>query len=358
MFITTATSVRRTAGAAATIIFAMFAGTAQAETISVGYYSSDKHPLVSSGLINFVEEVETRTNGEITFKLFPAGQLFKPRDSVRSVAAGIADMAQLVIPYHREEFPYSQAINLPRGWGPWELTNTFLRASTQDGLIRDEWEKNNLVPLVMASNPSYEFHTIDTPLTSPADIKGMKVRSSGGLVDDVVESMGATPINITTPETFAALERNTIDSTIYAFSNWKGLNLQEVLGHTTLGVPLPGPSGIGFAISKAKFNALTPEQQSILLEAGRNASIAAQTQILAQNVEALEEFKAGGLKTYEWSSEDIAAMTAGFGGIVATWIAAMDNNGLDGNAIVDELNAFHDAAAADPKAIPAFTAGN
>ncbi len=357
MFITTAKSVRRTAGAAATVIFAMLAGTAQAETISVGYYSSDKHPLVSGGLLSFVEEVETRTNGEITFKLFPAGQLFKPRDSVRSVAAGIADMTQLVIPYHREEFPYSQAINLPHGWGPWELTNTYIRASTQDGLIRDEWKKNNLVPLVLATNPSYEFHTIDTPLNSPADIKGMKVRSSGGVIDDVVQSMGATPINITTPETFAALERKTIDATIYAFSNWKGLNLQEVLGHTTLGVPLPGPSGIGFAISSAKFNALTPEQQSIMLDAGRNASVTAQTQILELNVKALEEFKAGGLKVYEWSSEDIAAMTEGFGSIVSSWVAAMDTNGLDGNAVIAELGAFHDAAD-DPKAIPAFTAGN
>lgn len=358
MLITTITRVRCTAGVAAAATFAMLAGMAQAETISVGYYSSDKHPLVSGGLKTFVEEVETRTNGEISFKLFPAGQLFKPQDSVRSVAAGIADMAQLVIPYHREEFPYSQAINLPHGWSPWELTNTYLRASTQDGLIRQEWEKNNLVPLVMATNPSYEFHTIGTPLTSPADIKGMKVRSSGGVLDDVVKSMGATPITIPTPETFEALERKTIDSTIYAFSNWKGLNLQEVLGHTTLGVPLPGPSGIGFAISKAKFNTLTPEQQNILLEAGRNASVAAQTQILAENDAALEEFKAGGLKLYEWSSEDIAALTEGFSGIVGAWVAAMDSNGLDGNAIVDELNAFHDAAVADPKAIPAFTSGN
>lgn len=358
MPITTVIGVRRTVCTAAAMLLAVLADSAQAETISVGYYSSDKHPLVSGGLKTFIEEVETRTNGEVTFKLFPAGQLFKPQDSVKSVAAKIADMAQIVIPYHREEFPYSQAINLPHGWEPWELTNTYLRASTQDGLIHDEWAKNNLVPLVMATNPSYEFHTIGTPLTSPSDIKGMKVRSSGGVLDNVVESMGATPISIPTPETFEALERKTIDATIYAFSNWKGLNLQEVLGHTSLGAPLPGPSGIGFAISKAKFDTLTPEQQDILLEAGRNASVAAQTQILAENEAAFEEFKANGLMVYEWSSDDIGVMTEKFGGIIDSWVAAMDSSGHDGKAILEQLNEFYDAAAVDPKAIPAYAAGN
>src|SRR5690606_24514729 len=85
---------------------------AAAETLKVGYYIGESHPLVSHGINVFMEEVKAATNGEIDFRVFPAGQLFKPRDAVQSLQTGIADIGLVVMPYHREEFPLSQVINV------------------------------------------------------------------------------------------------------------------------------------------------------------------------------------------------------------------------------------------------------
>ncbi|WP_293947809.1 TRAP transporter substrate-binding protein DctP [Sneathiella sp.] len=329
-----------------------------AETLKVGYYIGEKHPLVSHGINVFMEEVKQATNGEIDFRVFPAGQLFKPRDTVRSLQTGIADIGLVVMPYHREEFPLSQVINVPHGWTPWELTNSYMRASVSPGLIKDEWEKNGLVPLVFSSNAAYEIHTAKLPLPDMASVKGMKIRSSGGVFDDIVTSIGAVPVAIKTPEIVEAIERGTIDATVYAFSNWGSYKLGEVLNHTTVNSGLPGPSGLVYAISKKVFDKLTPEQRQAVLDAGRKASITAQTQTLDMNVEALAELKAKGLKTYEWPAEDVAALKKTFEPIRAKWVSDMEASNHPGKKVLEELEAFHKTAAEAPEDLPAHTLGD
>jgi len=87
-------------------------GGVDARTLRVSYYSGAKHPMIESGINFFMEEVR-KADPSIDFKVFPAGQLGKPADSVRALQSGLADIGQVVVTYHREEMPLSNVINLP-----------------------------------------------------------------------------------------------------------------------------------------------------------------------------------------------------------------------------------------------------
>ncbi len=328
------------------------AGPGQAETLRVGYYIGESHPLAAHGIRPFMEEVRERTNGAIDFQVFPAGQLFSPGDAIRMMQSGVVDIGLIVMVYHREEFPLSQAITLPLGWETWAVTNTFMRASINDGLIRDEWERNGMVPIMFGTNAPYEIHTANTPLPDLSSIAGMQIRSPGGVYDNVFSAMGAVPVAIPTPETYSAIERGTIDASVYAFSNWAGLNLNEVLRHTTLNSGIPGPGGLTFAISSSAYERLTPEQREIILEAGRAASISSQTAIVEMNESALEQYRADGLNVYEWSDEDLQVVRGAFDAIRDQWVASQDAAGRQGAEALAQLLRFHEQAADNPTELP------
>ena len=327
-------------------------GTASADTLKIGYYIGEKHPLVSAGIKPFIEEVKAKSGGEIDFQVFPAGQLFKAGDAVTMIQSGAVDIGLIVIPYHRQEFPISQAVNLPWGWEPWTLTNIYMRATIEDGLIKDEWAKNEMVPLIVATNAPYEIASATKELGDIASISGLKIRSAGGVSDKVLTAIGAVPVAIPTPETFESLQRGTIDATVYAFSNWAQMRLQEVLKHATTNVELAGPSGLTFAISRRVFDGMSPENQKILLDAGHAASLTAQKALLEENVAALKGFQTEGLKTYEWSDADLAALRGKYEAIRAEWEQEMNAAGRPGTDAIAQIEAFHGAAAANPQDLP------
>ena len=65
---------------------------------------------------SWCDEVEKRTNGEVTIKYFPAGTLTKAPQTYDSVVNGIADIGMTVLAYSRGRFIVASAIDLPLGY--------------------------------------------------------------------------------------------------------------------------------------------------------------------------------------------------------------------------------------------------
>jgi TRAP-type C4-dicarboxylate transport system substrate-binding protein len=330
-------------------------GSATAKTLRVAYYSGAAHPMIESGINVFMDEVR-KADSSIDFRVFPAGQLGKPGDSVKGLQSGLADISQIVVTYHREELPLSNVINLPwKGADAWSLSNAFMRATLEPGPIRDEWERNGLVAIMSVTNAPYEIHTPYKPLPNLASLSGIKMRSPGGSYDEIIKLLGAVPVSMPIPESFEALQRSTIDATLYSFSNWSGLRLQEIIKHTTTNVALPAASGLTFAMSKRAFDSLTPKQQAIVIEAGRTASLKSQSVQLQKNEDALKEFVGNGLKTYEWPEADLNTLDQRLADIKSNWIKAMDEAKRPGSQAAADMAKFLEAASASPKDIPMRT---
>ncbi len=346
-------SFRRPIMWTATALIAMSAAsTVAAKTLKVSYYIGEKHSLVSAGIAPFMEEIKN-AGVNLDFRVFPAGQLGKPGDSIKSLQSGLADIALIVVTYHREEMPLSQVVNLPwDGAGAWDNTNAFMHAIMEPGPIADEWKQQNLVPLIVATNPPYEIHTASKPLPNLAAANGLKLRSPGGSYNEVLQVVGANPVAVPTPEAYESISRGTVDGTVYAFSNWSSLRLGEILKHTTTNVSLPSPGGLTYAISRKTFDSLTPEQRAALLKAGHAASIRAQTDLLSANEAALAKYKNEGLNTYEWPQADLDALQTKYADIRANWVKNINDSGRPGTETAKKFGERIIKAKTDPKNLP------
>lgn len=344
-------SFRRHITWAAAILAVIFCSPASAKTLRVSYYIGESHPLVSAGIGPFMEEIK-KANIGLDFRVFPAGQLGKPGDSIKNLQNSLADIGLIVMTYHREEMPLSQVVNLPWEASAWANTNAFIQATSKPGAISDEWKQQGMVPLIVAANPPYEIHTANKPLPNLASASGIKLRSPGGSYDEVLQAVGASPVAIPTPEAYESISRGTVDGTVYAFSNWSSLRLGEILKHTTTNVQLPSPGGLTYAISRKTFDSLNTDQQKKLLEAGHAASIRAQRALLSENEKALETYKKNGLNTYDWPKEDLAVLAEKYAGIRNNWVKNVDASGRPGTATLEDFQKLIDSAKENPENLP------
>ena len=70
--------------------------------------------------------------------------------------------------------------------GVWAVANS-------DVVLKHDFIDNGVYPIMMFANQVFQLWTVDKPVKDLADMKGLKVRSSGGVMDLIIKSLGAVP---------------------------------------------------------------------------------------------------------------------------------------------------------------------
>lgn len=330
------------------------ANTAYAErTVRLSYYLNPQHVYARTALEPFATEVQELTGGEIVIETYPSEQLGKAGDTVRAIQSGIADIGFVALPYHAQEMPATQAINLPFGYDAHTAAGVLWRAAHEEGVIHDEWERLGLVPLMFFANPPYEVHSTDIPLPDYASLQGLKLRSPGAPYVATIKRLGAVPYEIATPDQYEALQRGLINSTIYTFSSWESFRMDELLNHTTVGNNIV-TTGLSVVTTQKFMDSLTQEQRAMMIELGRKYSQIGTDAAVALNNKALETYKVAGLKTYEWSEEDKAKLVELLEGVNVEWAASAESAGIDAGSLFEELSRFEESVKAEDELFPLY----
>ena len=143
------------------------------------------------------------------------------------------------------------------------------------------------------------FFTVESkPISSPADMKGMKIRvSNDPLMQKMVQSLGATPSPVSMSEIYASMQNGTIDGAEQPTVNYAGNSFQEVGPNLTLDGHTLG--AMMTVISDKAWNSLTEEQQNILIEAGKEASAYCREVSEEKENEVLEQLKSSGINVID-----------------------------------------------------------
>lgn len=101
------------------------------------------------------------------------------------------------------------------------------------------------------------------PIASLSDLKGKKVRVSGGTHSEFVEALGGSPINISFSETTGALERKALDCAVTGAMSAYAVGWHEVATHY---LPAPiGGWGYNMTIMNGKvWQSMSPAEQERL----------------------------------------------------------------------------------------------
>ena len=143
-------------------------------------------------------------------------------------------------------------------------------------------------------------------IKTPADMAGVKLRMPGGDAWQFLgTALGANPTPMAYAEVYTGLQTGAIDGQDNPLPNVENMKFYEVMKQIVLTSHLVGYDLL--VISKAAFDAMTPENQQALLAAATTAIDASQEAHVAREAELLEKFKADGLNIYE---PDVAAFRA------------------------------------------------
>jgi TRAP-type C4-dicarboxylate transport system substrate-binding protein len=176
-----------------------------------------------------------------------------------------------------------------------------------------QFEKDLGVKTLLVTSHSYDAEVSGTDLQTrdklvkvPADIKGLKLRSTSTPVEiAVVKAYGANPTPVDWGQLYSALQQGVVDGNAGTpLPPYAAIKLYEVTKHYV---------AIGFRnnlfpiyMNQKKFDSLTPFQQKTLLDA------AAQTEALAGQYArdkvkaAIDEVKLAGVQIYHPTKEEMA----------------------------------------------------
>lgn len=194
--------------AAATILMIETAG-ADTTKLKFGVFSPDNEITVRTVWKPFVDAVNNENAG-VEIEFFPNGALGRnPAQQAQMVLDGVADIALVVPSYTPGRFEENAVFELPGVFASLrEGTLTYTRL-VQSGQIKGY---EDFIPIATVTTAPYSVHT-NAPISSLADLKGKKIRSTGAMEGEVLKAFGAAPIGMPITEVPEAVGRRTIDGT-------------------------------------------------------------------------------------------------------------------------------------------------
>lgn len=163
----------------------------------------------------FLEELETLSNGRIKVVSYWAQSLVKGKEILKSVQDGVVDLGFININYYPKRLLLNGATGLLEQ-GPTKYENMI-------GVYQDiyenvpeltaEFKKYNQRPVYIYSALPYSFSTRE-PLTNFSDLKGLKARSSSRWKLADLGAIGAVPTSVAFSECYMALQTGTIDTVL------------------------------------------------------------------------------------------------------------------------------------------------
>lgn len=184
------------------------AAMAQPVELRVAYYSPDNHPLTMAAKEVFAD-IEKMTQGRVKMKIFASSSLLPTEEMAAGVNEGTGFCANWYMPYMAKTVPLFNLETIPVWTSghykaviePYEkgLNDLYTQALARQGL------KN--IKVAGVSMCLWRVLATKKKLVRvPSDAKGMKIRSVGAEAD-MWRAAGASPVNITTPQTYEALAR-------------------------------------------------------------------------------------------------------------------------------------------------------
>jgi TRAP-type C4-dicarboxylate transport system substrate-binding protein len=133
--------------------------------------------------------------------------------------------------YKSNSFPMLQALFLP-GVSPNAAVHAFMAEKLYPKYFRDEYERQGVyMGRIRATTPYIYFNK--KAITSLADLKGLKVRTGGGIHADVQAALGAVPTSMSSAEFYTAFQRGIIDSVSLSDSATETFKIHEIATHRT-----------------------------------------------------------------------------------------------------------------------------
>jgi TRAP-type transport system periplasmic protein len=278
-------------GAAALALYAAAPAQAQSQALKLNHTDTPSGARHKAAEL-FARKFAEYSGGRYRVLVFHSGQLGNDPQSIAQVAKGELDFtvsatgsfASLVPSLNLTALPY--LVNgYEHGWrvydeSPW-MARQFAQLPVKGMRVVATWEAG------------FRSFTTKTPLVSPADAKGKKIRIfNNEMLRWIMQGIGYEPVVLPVTEVYLALQQGRVDGQENPIDTIQALRFYEVAPNITLTQHVYSP--LPFVVSEALWQKLSVADRAAMERAAREAAKFSREQVRDNDKRQLEEMKAAG----------------------------------------------------------------
>lgn len=269
---------------------------AQALTLRFAMITADTFPYMD-GARKFKELIEARSNGEVKVLLYPGGQLGNERQINEAIlegsihiGVGAGAMATLAPIYNLVQMPFL-------------IQGQKHMAAIADGpigakLAQQIEQQGGFKVLSWFSTGDSPIETIKKPVSTPADLAGVKIRAiEAPVMVDALRALGASPTPMAYLEVYTGLKQGVIEGAHLDVLSVDTLKVGEVIKFMTDWEQITFLSEPRPVITSAKFFAsLSPERQKLVQDCMKEAALHERQVFIDKMSTIRKKLESGGVK--------------------------------------------------------------
>ena len=292
----------------------------------------------------WMEKVEERSNGRITFTPFVSGELVKATNEPDALKQGIVQIAAPLLPtYDPAMFPMSEVPMLPLTKSSPKIGSLALKALLEsDEPLMDgktfselEYDANGLVAIPITISEEYSISTTGHRFDTVEDVQSVTLRTPSRIHEMYAKNVGINSITMPAFDLFDALSRGAVDGSFLFISDWTGYGFDELFKYTVTDVNL-GHFASAMALTKDQWNALPEDLQTIMLETASEQITEGAQLWVDRREEIMEKTQANGAEFISVNDLSPEVKELLLSGMEKTWFDYIDNleqKGLPGKKL-------------------------
>jgi len=281
----------------------------------------------TENLVQFANDVEKASGGKLKITVHANASLFKAPEIKRAVQGGQAQAGEILLANFQNEWQIFGADGLPFLADSYDESARLYKA--QRPLIEKKLGEQGMMLLFSVPWPPQGIY-VKKPISSAADLKGVKWRAYSPATARIAELVGAQPVTVQAAELSQALATGVIEG--YMSSGATGYDsktYEHIKYWYDTQAWLPKNAVIA---NKVAFDALDAASKQAVLKAAAEAETRGWALSKAKNVEYIDLLKKNGMNIVAPSEQLKADMKKVGDVMLKEWL---DKAGPEGKALID-----------------------
>ena len=243
----------------------------------------------------FAKKAEELTKGKVKVEVYANSTLYKDKEEMEALQLGAVQMLAPSLakfgPLGVKEF---EVFDLPYIFDDYNELHKVTQGPVGQQLLA-KLEPKGIRGLAYWDN-GFKSFSLNTPIKSPADLKGKKLRiQSSKVLEEEIRALGGMPQVMAFSEVYQALQTGVVDGTENPVSNLYTQKMHEVQKHLT--ITDHGYLGYAVIVNKKFWDALPADIRGQLETAMKDSTAYANKMAKEQNDKDLDSVKKSGKTT-------------------------------------------------------------
>ena len=240
-----------------------------AYVLKLGHSLYQAHP-VHAAMEFMARRLAEKSAGMVELRIFPNGQLGSETECIEQLQRGALDMTKTSAAPMESFIPEMAVFGIPYAFRDEQQYWRVLEGRVGRRLLA-AGQRVRLRGLCYYDAGSRNFYTIDRPIKSPDDLRGLKLRvQKSKTAMDMVEALGGSPTPIPWGELYTALQQRMVDGAENNPPSFYTNRHYEVCKHLTLDAHTMVPDVL--LISEDTWQKLPPQVRTWVSEAAMESS--------------------------------------------------------------------------------------